>query len=301
MADSATLRAEYETFRERATESVQKGKLKEALDLFDRAHGVARQLGGADFVDIAFCNRSAIAIRLRLDAGCIPVLRQMLLRTTDAQVAYLSAYNLSLACDNQKDYRKALFYARIAHRYSLELGEPEQEGSALNQAGNALVALNDFGGALEEYRRADLLLANEQSDRRAIILANFGYCCLLTGRPADGFRAVIRGLRMARRVGAPLAEGLARLCLSFAHLLHGRPWYALRHGSEALELGEAHGDEPCVKYALLLLGEAYKQGGKVVAARECFELLQRTYYPGMTQVPEMLLGVDVCSVINLRA
>jgi len=107
--------------------------------------------------------------------------------------------------------------------------------------------------------------------------------------------------RMARRVGAPLAESLARLCLAFAHLLHGRPWYALRHGSEALELAEAHGDEQTLKYALLLLGEAYKQGGKMNVARECFELLQRTYYPGMAQVPEMLLGVDVCRVINLRA
>jgi len=301
MADAATFRARYETLKVRASEAVKGGQLKEALDLFDQAHELARRLGEPALVDLAFCNRSAIAIRLQQGDECVPKLRQMLMRTTNLQVARHSAYNLALACDAQKNYNKELFYARIAYRYSVELAEVEHEASALNQIGNALVALNDFGGALEEYHRADLLLAGEQSDRKAIILANFGYCCLLTGRPADGFRAVIRGLRMARRVGAPLAESLARLCLSFAHLLHGRPWYALRHGSEALELAEAYGDEQNLKYALLLLGEAYKQGGKVIAARECFELLQRTYYPGMSQVPEMLLGVDVCRVINLRA
>jgi tetratricopeptide (TPR) repeat protein len=301
MAEPAILRAEYEALKERASETLKQGKLHEALGLFDEANELARRLGVPDLVDLAFCNRSAVSIRLHQGEDCVPKLRQMLLRTTNPQVARHSAYNLALACDAQKNYNKELFYARIAYRYSVELAEVEHEASALNQIGNALVALNDFGGALEEYRRADRLLESEQSGRKAIILANLGYCCLLTDQPVDGFRALVRGLRMARRVGAPLAESLARLCLAFAHLLHGRPWYALRHGSEALELAEAHGDEQTLKYALLLLGEAYKQGGKMNVARECFELLQRTYYPGMAQVPEMLLGVDVCRVINLRA
>lgn len=300
MAEPASLRTEYEALRERASMTLKQGQLQTALEEFDRAHAVARQLGERELEDIAYCNRSAVAIRLRIDDECLRSLRQMLMRTSDPRVAYLSAYNLCLACDNHKDYRKALFYGRIAARYAVELGEAEQEASALNQLGNALVALNDFAGALEEYRKADLLIQTERSEPKAIVLANLGYCYLITGEPTVGFRAVFQGLRMARSVRAPLAEILARLCLSFAHLLHGRPWYALRHGSEALELAESHGDEKSVKYALLLLGEAYKQGGKVVAARECFELLQRTYYPGMGEVPEMLLGVDICRVINLR-
>lgn len=300
MSDPATLRAEYEALKEQASKAVKQGKLTDALELFDRAYGLTCKLGKADLEDLAFCNRSAVSIRLGQGDDCVPQLRQMLLRTSDPQVARHSAYNLSLACDARKEYQKELFYARIAHRYSVELGESEHEASALNQIGNALVALNDFGGGLEEYRKADLLLLGEESDRRAVILANVGYCYLLTGCTAEGFRAVIRSLRMARRVKAPLAEGLARLCLAFAYLQIDRPWYGLRHGSEALELAEEYGDEQTMKHALLLLGEAYKQGGKVHVARECFELLQRTYYPGMSQVPEMLLGVDVCRVINLR-
>lgn len=300
MADAANVRVEYEALRDRASEVLSQGNLQEALDAFTRAHQVARRMAEPDLEDVAFCNRSAVAIRLELDDGSVPALRQMLLRTADPEVGYLSAYNLARAYDNRKNYRKALFYARIAHRYSIELGEADQQASALNWIGNARVALNDFVGALEEYRLADLLIVGEDSERRSVILTNLGYCLLLTGETDEGLDSVIRGLRMARRVRAPLAESLGHLCLSFAHLLLGRPWYAVRHGAEALELAEAHNDPPIMKLALLLLGEAYKQGDKVPAALECFELLQETYYPGMSQVPEMLLGVDVCRVINLR-
>lgn len=300
MADASSLRVEYEALRDRASEVLSQGNLQEALDAFTRAHQVARRMAEPDLEDVAFCNRSAVAIRLELDDGSVPALRQMLLRTADPEVGYLSAYNLARAYDYRKDYRKALFYARIAHRYAVELGEPDKQASAINSIGNALVALNDFGGGLEEYRKAESLIEGEESERRSLILANLGYCLLLTEQTSDGFRAAIRGLRMARRVRAPLAEAVGHLCLSFAHLLVGRPWYAVRHGAESLELAEAYGDERTMKYALLLLGEAYKQGDKVPAALECFELLQETYYPGMPQVPEMLLGVDVCRVINLR-
>lgn len=300
MEDSGSSRAQYEALKERASESVQKGKLKEALDLFDRAHEVARRLGERDLEDVAFCNRSAVAIRLGIDESCLRSLRQMLMRTSSPRVAYLSSYNLSQACDVNKDYRKALFYARIAVRYAAELGEVDHQAAATNQIGNALVALNDFAGGLKEYQIAHSLVEHSESERQSLILANLGYSQLLTGMIEEGLRTIIRALRMARRLRAPAALGEAHLCLSFAYLMAGRPWYALHHGSQALEQAEALGDEQTMKYALLLLGEGYKQGGKVVAARECFELLQRTYYPGMGEVPEMLLGVDICRVINLR-
>lgn len=301
MAETASLRAEYEGLKEQASEALNQGNLQGALGGFTRAYELAVRIGDRDLEDVAFCNRSSVAIRLQLEDDSVLVLRRMLLRTAHPQVAYLSAYNLARAYDNRKDYRKSLFYARIAHRYAIELGEAEQEASALNWIGNALVALNDFGGGLEEYRKAECLIAGEESERRSLILSNLGYCLLLTGETQDGFRTVIRGLRMARRERAPVAQSVGHLCLSFAHLLVGRPWYAVRHGAEALELAEAHSDERTMKLALLLLGEAYKQADKVPAALECFELLQETYYPGMPEVPEMLLGVDVCRVINLRA
>lgn len=300
MADAANPRAEYEALKEEASSAVKQGSLAEALKLFDRAYGLAQRLGEPDLEDLAFCNWSAVAIRLGQDEECVPTLQQMLLRTTDPRLAYLSAYNLCQACDIRKDFKKVLFYARIARRYAVELGDADYEASAVNEIGNAYGALNDFRAALEAYSEAEAVLGRAESERRAFVLANKGYCLLLTGALDEGFRSVVQGLRMARRIHAPLALSHAHLCLAFAHLLVERPWYAVRHGSSALELGELHADQSTIKHALLFVGEAYKLGGKMDVARECFDLLQQTYYPGMTQVPEMLLEVDVCRVINLR-
>ncbi len=300
MADDTTLHAQYEGIKERASQLLQGGSLREALLEFETAHDLAKRIGDRILEDLAFCNRSAVAIRLQLQDDAVPLLHQMLLRTADSQVAFLSAYNLARAYDNRKDYRKSLFYARIAHRYAIELDDPDQQASALNWIGNALVALNDFSGGLDAYRQGDALIQDEESERRSLILSNLGYCLLLTGETAQGFRSVVRGLRMARRVRAPLAESVGHLCLSFAYLLVDRPWHAARQGAKAVTLAEAHDDPPTLKLGLLLLGGAYKQGDELDAALECFELLQRTFYPGMSQVPEMLLGVDICRVINLR-
>jgi len=302
MADDTGTRlyAQYEALKDHGSETLRRGSLREALVEFDRALDLARRIGERSLEDVAFCNRSAVAIRLQREDGSVPVLRQMLLRTADPQVAFLSSYNLARAYDNRKNYRKALYYARIAHRYALDLGDPGQQASALNWIGNALVALNDFGGGLEMYRQGNALIDGEESERRSLLLSNLGYCLLLTGETPQGFRSVILGLRMARRLRTPVAESVGHLCLAFAHLLVERPWHAARHGAEALDLAEEHQDPPTVKLALLLLGGAYKQADKLEAALECFEVLQRTFYPGMSQVPEMLLGVDICRVINLR-
>lgn len=301
MTIKASLTETYEALRQGGLEELAAGRLEAALAVFDRAFELARESGDQTLDDLASCNRSAVAILLGDGEACIPSLRAMLLRTGDPTVARYSAYNLALAYDRPDGFKKSLFYARIALRYSLELGDPALEASARNQIGNVLVALNDIDNAFEHYTQADEILADADSGYRAQVLTNLGYCQLLDGCLATGLSAVIRAVRMARRHGASLAESHARLCLSFGYLLNDKPAYAASHAATALELAERHGDQRTQKHALLLIGEAYKQGGQTLVARECFELLQTTYYPDMPHVPEMLLDVDVCRVINLRA
>lgn len=291
----------YDSLKDQGLVALEAGRLRQALELFDRAYELAVADGDENLRDLAVCNCAAVAIRLGEAEALIPRLRAMLMRTRDPRVSLFSAYNLALDCNKRKRFRKALFYARIAERYATELGEEPFRASALNEVGNAFVALNDFDSALEAYLQAETLVAGEETGRHATFLANIGYCHLLQGRLDDGFRREFESLRMARRCGARLAESLPRLCLSFAHLLANRPGHALRHANGALELAEEQGDHETVKYALLLLGEGYKKGGRTAPARECFQLLQRTFYPDMPEVPPMLLDVDVCRVINLRA
>ena len=295
------LRERYESLKRRGSEALDAGKLEKAAELLKRAHGVARRVGDPELEDLAFINRAAAAYRSYEIAEYLPALREMLLRTGNARVALFAAYNLALGSDQAKDFQKALFYARISHRYATELGETRHAASSLNVLGNAYVALNEVDAALEQYRKADRLLGEGPDAHRATIRANLGYCHLIQGRLDDGLQMVLASLRASRRDGNRSTQTTCHLCLCFGYLLKDRPSRALDHGHRAAELAEETGDAESVKYSLLLLGECYKKGGNEVAAHECFQFLQDTFYPEMPGVPAMMLVLDICKIINLRA
>jgi hypothetical protein len=50
-----------------------------------------------------------------------------------------------------------------------------------------------------------------------------------------------------------------------------------------------------------LLGEAYNELGCHSTARDYFTRLQKRFYPDAVHVPELLMAVDVRSLINLKA
>jgi tetratricopeptide (TPR) repeat protein len=291
----------YEELRTEASRALYHGRLGEASELFERAYRLALEDGDPDLVDLAYCNCAVVATRMRRAKEMVPRLQEILLRTTDPQVARLSAYNLALAYDRPEGYRKSLFYARISLRYSKELGDPAQQASSINQIGNILCAMSQFESALEHFEEAEDLLRDEVSPARALVLDNIGYCQVVLGDYPRGFGYLFRSLRMLRRFDARLYEAEPCLALCFAYLHVGRPARAVQHGARAMELAERAGDPKTAKYALLLLGEAYKMAGKLDVARECFGMLQETFYPDMPEVPGMLFGLDVCKMINLRA
>jgi tetratricopeptide (TPR) repeat protein len=301
MATKTATMERYELLKEQGSESLVEGRLEEALATFDRACEIAEEIEDRDLRDLAYCNWSAVAIRLRRPRGCVPRLQEMLLRTTDSRVAMYSSYNLALAYDDDRSNGKALFYARIAQRYAEELGEVELRGSALNQIGHALMAMNRFEEATEHLEQAERLLGPDHPLRRGLVLANLGYCSVVLGRVERGFRCLFESLRTLRRASSGLYEPTARMALSFAYLHADRPIRALQHAHRALEGAERSGDDHAAKYALLLLGESYKRGGDAEAAEECFTLLQETYYPDMPEVPGLLLEIDLCRIINLGA
>lgn len=291
----------YERRRVRASEALHGGRLEEASDLFRRAYEIARESGDRSLTDLAYCNLASVEIRLRRAERMIPRLQEILLRTTDPQIAFLSAYNLALDHDSEQGYRKSLFYARISRRYAGELGDPKQEASSINQIGNVLCATNQFDAALEQFRKAEELLADEECPHTGQVLDNIGYCQVVLGDFRRGFEYLFRSLRLLRRLRARIYEVQPRLTLCFAYLHIARPGRAIHHGLRALEGAQSAGDVNALKYSLLLLGEAYKLAGRSESARECFTLLQETFYPGMSEVPEMLLGVEICRTINLKA
>jgi tetratricopeptide (TPR) repeat protein len=300
-ANRAGAPEQYEALRTEASDALYQGQLARAYELFDRAYGLAVADGDSNLIDLAYCNRAVVAARTGRARDMIPRLQEILLRTTDPQVARLSAYNLALVYDRPDGYRKSLFYARISLRYANELDDPAQRASSINQIGNILCAMSQFESALDHFRQAEEILADEVSPSKAIVLDNLGYCLTVLGEYDAAFDYLFRSLRMLRRLGAHLYETEPSLALCFAYLHIGRPDRAARHGARALDLAEEAADPKNAKLALLLLGEAYKMGGNLDVAHECFTLLQETFYPEMPEVPGMLFGLDVCKMINLRA
>ncbi len=299
-SEDARTMERYEALRKRGSRAAHQGRLEEALRWFGEACDVAADSAEPAVRDLAYCNRAAVAIRLDQGDEHTANLQQILLRTSDSYVAWLSAYNLSLHYDRAASYKRALFYGRIALRYSEDLEDAGHRASALNQIGNVLAAMNQFETALEHFRRADELLHDRFDPSRASILDNLGYSLVVLGRYPEAFSMLFQSLRIFRRHRSYL-EADPRLALCFAYLHIGRPGRAIHHGNRALEIAEDTGDPRTAKYSLLLLGEAYKLAGRRTAARECFDLLQQVYYPDMPQVPSMLFGLDLCKVINLRA
>lgn len=291
----------YGELRDRATQALNHGQLHEAAELFEEAHRVAVAAGDQTMIDLAYCNRMAVERLVHPRRESLVRLQEILVRTTDPQVAFLTSYNLALDYDRPDGYRKSLFYARIALRYATELGDPAQQASAINQIGNALCAMSQFQPALEHFEEAETLLGAGVSLAKAAVFDNLGYCFTVLGDYEQGFDYLFRSLRMHRSLGTRFYELQNRLTLCFAYLHIGRPSRAAQHGTRALEIAEQVDDLKATKYGLLLLGEAYKMAGELDVAQECFTLLQETFYPEMPEVPGMLFGLDVCKMINLRA
>lgn len=290
-----------EDLRQAAWEAVQAGRLRQGLELLDRALDVARGQGRQEQVDRVVCNRAAVLVEVGEAEEVKQDLRRILLASADAEITFLAAYTLARAYDVENDAQKALFYARIAHRKAAANGAVELLAPSYNQLGLLLLARSEFEAALEEFRHSLEILPDGVSLRRATALDNLGYCLVIGGRYRKGFSALIQSVRMARSLGARSQEASSRLSLAFAHLQVGRYVDANRHARRSLALAEACEDRMTVKYGLFVLGEAEKLGGNPLAARRFFCRLQQEFYPEAPNVADILLLLNVQSLVNIKA
>jgi tetratricopeptide (TPR) repeat protein len=285
----------------RAQRAVETGQLTEAESLLETALEQARESGVRQDIDRAYCSRASLAIELGHGEDYIQELRQILMRNCDHESCFLAAYGIARAYDFKKAYKKALFYARIARERASLLGRREWLSSSYNQIGNLLLAESFFEEACREYEQALDLAPAESELRRALVKDNLGYCYVVQGRYAEGFRILFESYRKLRRAGARRYSVLPRMALCFAYLEVGRPALALRCGREALEAAEATSFKDAIKNLLYLLGEAANLEGNLELAREYFGRLQREFYPDAGYLPDFLLAIDVRKLINLKA
>jgi len=288
-----------EEFRERWQRLIEVGHLEEAEVILERALSWAREQGDERQIDSVVCVLAAVAINLGRGEAELPKLRHILLRSSDSGNCRLAAYYLSVYYQFARNYRKSVFYARIACGHAKQLN-PDLVAYSRNQLGNALLGESFVDDACREYESA-IEMVTEHGVWRARILNNLGYCRVLQKRFAEGYSCLYESLRLLRRFSAERFQTLPRLDLCFAHLETGRYLLAQRQGCAALALAEKMGDVDAMKNALYLLGETANLMGETDRARGFFRRLQSDYFPESPYLPGFLLAVDVRTLVNLHA
>lgn len=290
----------YERARSQAEQELAAGRLEEALAAFDHALALAPDTGDPETRDKALCNRAAVAIELGRGNQEIPHLRQVLLRASSAESSWLASYTVARAHELDKQFKKGIFYARIALNHADSLGKTDWRAYSHNQLGNLQLAESYPFEAVQHYERALDLGATAPPVWRARILDNLGYCRVLDERFDEGFKLLYESLRTLRRAGAERYQISTHLDLSYAHLQIGRLRTAQRHGLQARELAERYDEPESIKNALYLVGEAANLSGDEESALASFRELGR-FFPDRPFVPDFLMAIDVRQVINLKA
>jgi tetratricopeptide (TPR) repeat protein len=298
---TAPLLERYEQLKRQAELARERGDLEAALAFSSEAWSVASAAGDSGRTDRALCDRAIPAIELGDWETPARDLREVLLRSSEAEVRMMASYHLARLHELRKETRKALFHARAARQYSQEFNQERWSAATLNQLGNLLLAESQTASAFEAYTAALLTMPPDNQVWYARVLDNLGYCCVLQGSLREGFSLLLKSLRTLRRLGARRYEISTRLDLCFTYLEAGRYNHAYRHGAVALQLADELADGDAVKNALYLLGEAANLSGQEDRARELFARLQHDFYPGRGFVTDFLLAVDVRQMVNLRA
>ena len=291
--------AYFDRLRENLRAELQQGHFDCALGLCDEAIVWAEERDDTRGIDLARSNRCGVLITLGRGEEEASRMRRILLGNTDPVCCFLASYNLSRIHEQRRETDRGLFYARLALGHAERAERQDFLAVSHNQIGGLQLIDCTFDAACESYLKA-LELSPPEPDR-SIFLSNIGYCHVMLGQHREGFRWLFRSLRSMRRQGAGPWAVLPRLGLSYAYLDLGKLEASRRHAAASLALADAAGYREHVMNALYLLGETEKQAGNELAAFECFQRLQRDYYPDVPFISDFLMTADIRQLVHLMA
>lgn len=296
-------RHEAEAARERAVAALHAGDAGTALAVYDEALERARRTGDEPFVDWIYACRAAAAAELSPADAELLELKRILLRSRDSQTAFRAAYTAARIYELRHDYRKALFYNRIAQQHAEQLPDVLLKVGCSNQSGVLLTIDSRFEEAATAYSRAlELSDANGSAPPlyRAILQHNLGYCHLALDRLEQGLDLVHEALATIERLGAKAQSVAPLMDLCYGYLKANRFEEARYFGEEALERVPLYGDGAEEKNLLYLVGEACHLSGDAGAAERYFDRLA-ALYPDFRNLRAYLDVFDFRNVINLRS
>jgi tetratricopeptide (TPR) repeat protein len=290
------------SWKERGHDALRRGAFEEALEAYVRARDAAREAGDDDAADRLDLNIATTRLQMGDARGAEEGLRALLLRASDARVAFTAAYNLAASLRRQARLDRALSYARRAAGRAAEIGDVDVVAPVHTLLGNILLQQGRLDEARAEYEASLALRLAQPGDvrfQRAILEENLGYCLLLLGRYDDGVARISAAFDLALAVGDRrcAAECLQDLC--YARLMTGEHPEAIALGERALGAAREGGYRDLEENCHYLLGELGSRTGDLERRDRHFEALQ-ALHPEVPLLTEFLSAVDVTGIITLK-
>jgi tetratricopeptide (TPR) repeat protein len=286
-------------------EALAKGDFESAEKIYLQAFKSAQELGNVDDADLAFCSHCSVLLELDRGTDQIPMLKEILLRSTSTKNRFHAAYCTAVAYDISGDSDKAQSYADRATAFADQLGDPVSASRSFNLAGSLSIRSSKFPEAegafirsLEAHRNLDGLHRMTEAQVRD----NLGYVMMCTERLEEGINLCEQARSDLERIGADhyLYETLQDLC--YGHLLADNFDRAQECGERALDLAVDFEDDQVAKNCLFLLSETAVRRGDTFRARRYLRELT-AYYPEVgisEELIDVFLATDLTSVVNLR-
>jgi tetratricopeptide (TPR) repeat protein len=284
-----------EQLRQQALLLVRGSELEAALEVYDEA--LAAAAGDDELRELITINKADVLITLERGGTEVAELARVVMRRRNPRHVCLAAYALLFKHRMEQDYRRALFYGQLALRAAEEFGDREYERAVLVDLGNVYEMQSEISKAVECFESAlRLIPAETETDRRSrgYTLENLGYCRLLEGEIDRGI-ALINEALPSLDDDTGKAEAFIDLCYGF--LERQDLDRALSYGEAGLEIAT----EPRqIRNAHFLLGEvACKRQDTAVADYHFGELAK--FYPDFRHLKNLLMAVDLRSMVNLKA
>jgi tetratricopeptide (TPR) repeat protein len=299
---------DYEVLRDRGWKALTRGDVQMACREYEQALVVARHCADEDegVVDKAEVNLAMARVQAHQDDVAEKGLREVLLRSSNAEVIRVAAQALAKILSHRHEHDKAHRFALLALEKAEEIGEPLQLFSCRTLMGLTRLNQSYLAESLEHYEAALQLLEEhphedpaEQAYYWALTADNIGYVLVLKGDLQEGRLRLEAAYERARNLGITdlVAEITTDLC--FVHLRLGELDTAQEFGERALNLAENHGYEFFRRNCYYLLGEVASQRGDDAEADNYFRKLSE-FYPQFAFLGDFLKEFDISSMINLK-
>lgn len=274
-----------------------RGEVDPAIELYDRAASVAETEETRELITIRKAEALIAADREGPEVTRLPAI---VMRRRSPRHIYLAAYTLMRRYSETQDRKRALLYGETASTAADELDDPMACANVLNGIGVIHVVDSEFRKAIEVFNRALAAIedAHDQNARllsvRHGVIANLGGAKILSGDIDSGIDLL---QTILPRLGDDYAVVEACLDLCFGYLEREQYVRAEQFGRRALGMATVQRQ---VRNANHLLGELCVRQNRHNEADHFFDVVA-SYYPDFKNVKQLLVAVDLCSVVNWKA